>query len=87
MEIEPKFRSRAGVYVAGVYILLAVGIFVLTAFGHHDDGMEWIPFALLASPWFQIGQRLLIPGLIANAILLYAIGTIIGTAVLRIREK
>ena len=86
MEDRPqRKRNFGGIYLAGTYIVLVSAVYGLTAYSsymHPDDGMQRIPFALLASPWFEMSQNLILPGLIVNALVLFAIGTIAG-AILR----
>ena len=83
MGAEPKKRHNLiGVYAAGSYVFIVVALGGLTAYSsyaHPDDGMQWIPFMLLASPWVEMNQHLLIFGLIVNTIFLWAIGSLIET--------
>ncbi len=79
MDDKPKPRpNRAGIYAAGTYALIAAALYGLTAYlswKHPDDGLQWLPFMLLASPWVEINQNFLIFGLIVNTIFLWAIVT------------
>jgi hypothetical protein len=82
--MEDKLRRKrnlGGIYLAGTYIVLAAALYGITAYSssvHPDDGLQWIPFAMLASPWFEINAYLLFPGLILNMLILFAVGMIVG---------
>ena len=71
--------NRLGIYVAATYLFIVALVYVLTAYtGKKDDtGLAWIPFFMLAMPWPKIDARLLLPGLIINAGILFLIGTLV----------
>jgi hypothetical protein len=73
-------QDRLGVYAAAIYLFIALLVYVLTAYtGETDEtGLSWIPFFMLAMPWPRIDGRLLLPGLIVNAGILYLVGTLVG---------
>ena len=56
-------------------------VFALTAYTTKPNnvGYDWIPFILLAMPWYRLNTQLLLPGLIANASLMYLLGTLLHT--------
>lgn len=37
-------------------------------------GYEWLPFIGMGWPWFQLDHGLFLPGLVYNAVFLYALG-------------
>ena len=76
LKIRP---NRLGIYVAATYLFIVALVYVLTAYtGKKDDtGLAWIPFFMLAMPWPRIDARLLLPGLIINAGILFLIGTLV----------
>jgi hypothetical protein len=81
MKCELKNRpNRLGIYAAATYLFIVALVYVLTAYtGKTDDtGLEWIPFVMLAMPWPKIDARLLLPGMIINAVILYLLGTLVG---------
>lgn len=81
MQSERKRRPyRLGIYLVVLFVFLAVAVYAAIALSSHgDDGLEWIPFVLLAMPWLRMGQaqEFLFPGLIANAVILYLLGTLL----------
>lgn len=72
-------RSRLGSWIAGIYAALVVAVFALTAATTKPDnvGLDWIPFVMLAMPWYRLDIHLLFPGFIANVIILYFVGAVI----------
>lgn len=70
-------RTRLGIWLAGIYLFLAVALFILTAMAMNpsDDGLEWTPFWFMALPWSRISPQLLFPGFLFNAVLLFSAGT------------
>jgi hypothetical protein len=74
-----SWRSRLGSWFAGIYAVLVVAVFALTAATTKADnvGLDWIPFVMLAMPWYRLNPYLLFPGFIANAIILYVVGALI----------
>jgi hypothetical protein len=40
-------------------------------------GLDWIPFVMLAMPWYAINSQFLFPGLIVNAGILFFLGTLV----------
>ena len=66
-------------YLAGFYCAIALLIFVLTEVTTRPEnvGYDWIPFVLLAIPWYWINPRLLVVGLILNAGCFYLLGVMI----------
>jgi uncharacterized membrane protein len=80
MEAEQKGHpNRFGIYVAAIYLLIVLGVYAITEYNTKPDnvGYDWIPFELLALPWPAISVRLLIPGFILNAGILYLLGTLL----------
>jgi hypothetical protein len=72
--------NRLGIYAAATYLFIAALVYVLTAYTGKADssGLEWLPFFMLAMPWPRIDARLLLPGMIINAGILYLLGTLLG---------
>lgn len=68
--------DRGGCYFASAYVVLVVVVFTATAAttDRSKVGLDWIPFTILALPWFALDARLLVPGLIANTVLMYFLG-------------
>jgi hypothetical protein len=82
MDLKATLRNRVnpgGFCVAATYVLTAVVVFALTTYTTKRDsvGYDWIPFVLLAMPWYRLNTQLLLPGLIANAGLMYLLGTLL----------
>jgi hypothetical protein len=73
---------RVGSWLAGIYVVIVLVVYWITALTTKPGnvGLDWIPFVMLAMPWAAMGQAqdFLIPGLIANALLLFAVGALIG---------
>jgi hypothetical protein len=66
-------------WLAGFYCAIALLVYVLIAATTRPEnvGYDWIPFVLLAIPWYRINSRLLVVGLILNAICFYLLGVMI----------
>jgi hypothetical protein len=84
MDLKAILRTRinpGGFCVAATYLLIVVVVFAFTAYNTKPDnvGYDWIPFVLLSMPWYAVGARFLLPGLIANAGLMYLLGTLLQT--------
>ena len=73
--------NPGGFYIAATYLLIVVVVFALTAFTTKPSnvGLDWIPLMLLSMPWYALDVRLLVPGFIVNAGLLYLLGTVFHT--------
>jgi hypothetical protein len=82
---KPRPR-RLGIYLAAIYILIVVAVYIGTVSSRPDDGMEWIPFVFLSMPWYAMSPNLLFPGFVANAGLLFLAGTLIQTMWRRMRR-
>ena len=79
-ETAPKRkRSVLGSCLAVAYLLLVIAVYVLIASVTKPDnvGLDWIPFVMLAMPWYALAPQLLIIGFIANAAILYGLGALI----------
>lgn len=88
METPLKGRpNRLGIYLAGAYVLLVVGVFAFIASGKPSGlGYEIIPLTWLAAPWYYLflytpwwdmDERVLcILGFILNAGILYLLGAL-----------
>ena len=74
--------NTAGCWLAGTYLVVVVIVFVLTAATTKPDnaGLDWIPFCLLSMPWYGLEPRLLFPGFLLNAGLLYLFGALLSAA-------
>jgi hypothetical protein len=84
MDLKATLRNHVdpgGFCVAATYVLAVVFVFALTAYTTKPDnvGLDWIPFVLLAMPWYFLNTRLLLPGLILNVGLMYLLGTLLHT--------
>jgi hypothetical protein len=84
MGLKATLRNRVnpgGFCVSATYVLVVVFVFALTALTTKPGnvGLDWIPFFLLASPWSLLNPRLLLPGLVLNATLMYLLGTLLHT--------
>ena len=82
MDLRATLRDRVnpgGVCVAATYILMVVVVFAISAYTTNPNnvGYDWIPFILLAMPWYLVHPQLLLPGLIANSVLMYLLGTLL----------
>jgi hypothetical protein len=71
--------DRVGMCLAGVYCASALLIFALIEVTTRPEnvGYDWIPFVALALPWYWINPRLLVVGLLLNAICFYLLGVLI----------
>jgi len=81
MDLKAKLRSHVdpgGFRLAAIYVLAVVFVFALTT-KPDNVGLDWIPFVLLAIPWYLLDTRLLLPGLILNVGLMYLLGTLLHT--------
>jgi hypothetical protein len=69
--------SRFGLWLAGIYLLLAAGLFLQTALTTKPGnvGLDWIPFVVLSMPWSRMDPRFAIPGVLLNGAMLWALGT------------
>lgn len=77
---ELKVRvNPVGFLAAATYVLIVAAVFIITTSTTTPGnvGLDWIPFMLLSIPWYAIDQRLLLPGLIANACLVYLFGSLL----------
>ena len=91
-DLKAKLRNRAnpgGFSGAAIYVLVVVFVFVFTAYTTKPEnvGYDWIPFILLAMPWYRLHPQLLLPGLIANIGLMYLFGTLLHTLWCRIIKQ
>ncbi len=82
MDLKPLTRARinqGGFCVSATYVLIVITVFAFTAATTKPSnvGLDWIPFILLSMPWYALNTRLLFPGLVANACLMYLLGTIL----------
>jgi hypothetical protein len=81
--------NPGGFCVAATYVLVVVAVFALTALTTKPSnvGLDWIPFVLLAMPWYFLNPRLLLPGLIVNTGLMYLLGTLLHTLWCRVTKQ
>jgi hypothetical protein len=61
------------------YAFIVVLVYSYTSFTTKPDnvGLDWIPFVMLAMPWYAINPQFLFPGLIVNAGILFFLGTLV----------
>jgi hypothetical protein len=92
--LKPELKGRLnrfGMYLAVSYVLIVVVVFTITLISTKPSnvGLDWIPFIMLAMPWFAMGQaqEFLLPGLIANVVILYLLGTFFEMARRRIFRR
>lgn len=71
--------NSGGFRVASTYVLIVVIVFALCTLTARPEnvGYDWIPFILLAMPWYRLNPQLLVPGLIANVGLMYLLGSLL----------
>ena len=71
--------STTGLSVSLLYCVLVIFVYTYTATNTKPEnvGYDWIPFILLAMPWYRINPRLLMPGLILNAGVFYLLGVLL----------
>ena len=76
-----KHVNRGGLRLAAIYILVVGVVFAVTAFNTEPSnlGYDWIPFTLLSMPWYRMGDRFLLPGLVANTGLMYLLGSLLDS--------
>jgi hypothetical protein len=79
---------RLGAWFAVVYLALVLAVFAVTAIETQPSnvGLDWIPFWWLALPWSKMSPRLLFPGFLINAALLWILGTAIEALVRGLRS-
>lgn len=92
MDSKATLRDRinpGGFCVAATYVLIVVVVFAFTASTTKPGnvGYDWIPFILLSMPWYGLSPRLLLPGLIANAVLMYLLGMLFQTFWCRVIKR
>jgi hypothetical protein len=77
LDSVPKRPARFGLWLGGIYLLLATGLFILTVLTTTPDkvGLDWIPFFFLSMPWSRMEPRFAIPGVLLNGAILWALGT------------
>ena len=74
---------RLGILLTGIYLGIVLVLFILTAISTKpsDVGLGWIPFVMLAMPWWRLfpGNSILdaIPGFVLNAASLYFCGVLV----------
>jgi hypothetical protein len=85
----PKRPARFGLWLAGLYVLLAAGLFVVTAVTTTPDkmGWDWIPFFSLSLPWSGMDRRFWILGILLNGVILWALGTAVQKLVRILRRS
>lgn len=81
MDLKAVLRvrvNRGGFRVASFYFFVVVIVYVYTSLTTKPSnvGYDWIPFILLAMPWYAISATLLLPGLIANVGISYLLGSL-----------
>jgi len=78
---QKRRRSVLGSWLAAIYIVLVIAVYVLIASVTKPDnvGLDWIPFVMLAMPWYGLAPQLLIVGFILNAAILYFLGFLMET--------
>lgn len=71
--------NRCGCCLAGAYVLILLAVFAYTAAttAPSNVGLDWIPFGMLAMPWYGLDAHLLFPGFIANTAFMYLLGTVL----------
>jgi hypothetical protein len=73
-----NYISTTGCCLVATYIVIVVVLHAVIAATTNPSnmGMHWIPVGILAMPWPALDRRLLLPGFVANAALLYLLGAI-----------
>jgi hypothetical protein len=81
--------NRGGFCVAVFYLFIVVFVYASISLTTKPSnaGYDWIPFMLLAMPWYGINTGLLFPGLIANAGISYLLGILFDKLFCRIVRK
>jgi hypothetical protein len=92
MDLKATLRNHVnpgGFCVAATYILIVVVVFAISAYTTKPSnvGYDWIPFILLAMPWYWLHTQLLLPGLIANSVFVYLLGTLFYTLWCRVIKQ
>ena len=64
----------AAIYVIAVVVVYAV---ISNTTKPENVGYDWIPFVLLAMPWYRLYPPLLLPGIFINIGLMYFLGTLL----------
>lgn len=73
--------SVTGAWFSAIYIVIVLTVYTLTALTTVPDnvGLDWIPFVMLAMPWYGMNAQLLIVGFVLNAAILYLLGGLVET--------
>ena len=73
-----SYFYRGGLRLAGIYVLIVAVVFALTVYYTKPSyvGYDGIPLMLLSMPWYRIDPRLFWPGLVANAMFMYLLGSL-----------
>ena len=87
--IPARRRPRLGLWLAGLYLGLDMGLFVVTELTTRPDnvGLDWIPFVMLGMPWSRRDPALAVPGVLLNAAILWALGTALQVLLRSLRGK
>jgi hypothetical protein len=72
-------RAGLGIWLAGIYVALVVGLFILTALTTNPGkvGLDWIPFMVLTAPWSGMSPAMAVPGILLNAAIMWLAGTVL----------
>ena len=84
METAPtRRRIRLGLGLVAAYLVIVIAAYALATLGKPDEfGYRWIPFFMLAMPWYIITEHVFdpnslsaaLPGFILNAGILFLAG-------------
>ena len=71
--------NPGGFCLAAIYVIAVVVVYATIAYTTKPGsvGYDWIPFVLLAMPWYGLYPPFLLPGIFINIGLMYLLGTLL----------
>jgi hypothetical protein len=71
--------NPGGLWLGAIYLIAVIVAYAIIAYTTKPGnvGYDWIPFVLLAMPWYRLYPPLLLPGLLINTGLMYLLGTLL----------
>jgi hypothetical protein len=88
VSLPPRRKARLGLWLGCIYLALAAALFLVTLLTTNPGnvGLDWIPFVLLGMPWSRHDMALAVPGVLLNAVILWALGTALQVLVRNLRR-